>query len=117
MLLRGVVILALVPFFLSIGACGSTPTPTAPQPAVPSCETNHTATVRFENRSPRTTLDVLWDGSKVATVSAGQTTGYRDVNAGIHTLLFTVTNSSDWACTPSTPNVAQCSSHTYSCSY
>ncbi len=112
---RPLAVITLVPLIILTASCGSTSSPTSPQPSVPACEKNHTATVSFHNTSNRITMDVLWDGSKVATVAPGQTSSDRTVNAGIHTLLFTVTNSSEMGCTPSTPNVAQCSTHTYSC--
>ncbi len=115
MFLRGLAILALVTLFVSAGACGSTTTPTAPKNTVAACETNHTATVRFENRSVSTTMDVVWDGSKMATVAPGQTTEAREIAAGLHTLVFMVTNTTNWACTPSTPNLAQCSNMRYWC--
>ena len=106
MLYRALGLLAVVPVALLAAGCGSTSTPTAPQPTIPACEVNHTATVVFRNTSNRYTLDVLWDGSKVTTVSPGQTSESRTVNSGIHTLLFMVTNSSTMGCTPSTPSDA-----------
>jgi hypothetical protein len=97
-----------------VAACGSTPV--IPTPIVEACRTNNTASVRFENRSTNTTMDVVWDGSKLTTVAAGQTSDSYTVAAGItHTLLFRVTNSSTWACTPSTPTLVQCGSARYWC--
>ncbi|MCH8288782.1 MAG: DUF4397 domain-containing protein [Candidatus Marinimicrobia bacterium] len=76
-----------------------------------ACEVNQTAQVRFTNLSNTSkTHDVIWDGSKIATVSPGDTTNFFTVTANIeHTLQFKFTNTSDPACTESTPILAQCS--------
>ncbi len=82
------------------------------------CETNNTATVKFENRSnTNTTYDIIWDGSKVATVVPGSTSEAFTVSAVQHTMLFKVTNTNTVACNESTPTPAQCSEHIYWCTY
>ena len=82
-----------------------------------ACEANQTASVRFTNlSSTSSTHDVIWDGSKIATVIPGDTTEYFTVTANIeHTLQFKFTNSSDPACNESKPIIAQCSFQTYWC--
>ncbi len=82
-----------------------------------ACEVNQTAQVRFTNLSnTNSTHDVIWDGSKIATIAPGDTTNYFTVTANIeHTLQFKFTNTSDPACTESKPILAQCSFHTFWC--
>ena len=112
--------LLLVVLFAVAWSCGgsdnSTPTTPSPQPA---CQVNNTAQVTFENRSnSNTTYTVLWDGSTLTTVSPGQKTSEYTVAAGVqHTLTFRVANSNQNACTPSTPTLAQCSTHNYWCTF
>jgi hypothetical protein len=80
----------------------------------------NTSSVRFENRSnTNATYDIIWDGSKTNTLAPSQMSDSRTVAAGVqHTLSFVVTNSGGrLACTTSTPTPAQCSSHTYSCTF
>lgn len=80
------------------------------------CVINNTAEVKFSNRSSSSTYTVIWDGSIITTVAAGATSDVFTVAAGQHTLEFRYSNSSTSSCTPSTPNVAQCSSMVYWCS-
>ncbi len=81
-----------------------------------TCEVNSTALVQFSNRSANSTYSILWDGSIITTLSAGVTSELYTVAAGQHTLEFRYSNSSTSSCTPSTPNLAQCSSTVYWCS-
>ncbi len=82
------------------------------------CETYETAKVRFENKSnSNTTYDIIWNGSRIATVAPGQSTNYHTVSASQHTLTFKISNSSYRACNTSTPTLSKCSHHTYSCTY
>lgn len=110
-------------FFIlpAVAGCGSTKSATAPSvPEIPSCQMNNTASIRFENRSnSNSTYDVLWDGSKTMTLAPGQLSDGRTVAAGVqHTLSFVLTNSGGRpACSTSTPTLAQCSSHTYWCTF
>ncbi|MGD8897689.1 MAG: hypothetical protein PVJ73_16790 [Acidobacteriota bacterium] len=99
----------------SIGCNAANPT----APTVPACQTNNTARVTFENRSGTGKVyAVVWDGSTVETLGAGVKGEAHTVTAGIpHSLLFKVANSSRHACNISWPNLAQCSSHTFWCTY
>jgi hypothetical protein len=63
------------------------------------CQANNTATVTFENRSFSTTLDVIWDGAKINTLSPGFVSSPLTVAAGSHTLRFQVTNTAIVPCT------------------
>jgi hypothetical protein len=81
-----------------------------------TCEVNSTALVQFSNRSANSTYSVLWDGSIITTLSAGVTSDFFTVAAGQHNLEFRYSNSSTSSCTPSTPNLAQCSATVYWCS-
>ncbi len=81
-----------------------------------TCELNRTAQVKFSNRSANSTYSILWDGSIITTLSAGVSSELYTVAAGQHTLEFRYSNSSTSSCTPSTPNLAQCSSTEYWCS-
>ena len=83
---------------------------------VKSCVTNNTAEVQFSNRSASSTYSIVWDGSIITTLSPGVTSTSYTVAAGQHTLEFRYSNSSSSSCTPSTPNLAQCSSMVYWCS-
>ena len=80
----------------------------------PPCQQNNTASVTFENRSNSSTYDVIWDGSRIGSIGPGASIS-RTVAAGQHTLVFKFSNTSNNACSQSTPNPAQCSSQTYSC--
>ena len=82
-----------------------------------ACEVNQTAEVEFANISnTNSTYDIIWNGSKIATVVPGDTTKVFTVSATVeNTLRFQFTNTSDLACTDSNPIFAQCSFHTISC--
>lgn len=80
------------------------------------CEANETAKVRFLNKTGTSqTYSVVWDGSVITTLGPGATSEYYTVAAGQHTLHFMLANSTTSACTPSTPNLAVCSSMEYWC--
>lgn len=104
---------------LGASACSDTAmAPAVPDP-VPACEQNNTATVEFRNTSnSNTTYDVIWDGSKITSVGPNQTSQKYTVAAGVqHTMVFKVTNTSNNACSLSTPTFAQCAEHWLSCSF
>lgn len=76
----------------------------------PPCIVNDWAYIKFENQSTTgKTYDVVWDGSRIVTLSPGQSSDRFTVSAGSHTLVFKISNTGDNACNPSTPNLAQCS--------
>ncbi len=79
------------------------------------CAANNTAQISYSNRSANKTYNIILDGVLVTSLTQGQTSDYYTVAAGSHTLEFRYANSTDNACTPSTPNLAQCSSMVYSC--
>lgn len=101
-------------FLLAVAAgCGDDPLNTTAD-----CDANNTATVKFENKSTSsTTYDVIWDGSKIETLTPGQTSQEHTVNATSHTLTFEVANTNTKACSTAYPNLTECTSNTYSCSY
>ena len=110
---RFVSVVAVVGLTLVAPACsGSNPILTAPtSPVTPSCQTNNTALVSFENRSPSTMMDILWDGAKIATLGGGTVSPQMTTAAGVpHTLRFQITNTAQLACSQDTPTLAQCSS-------
>ncbi len=74
------------------------------------CETNKTGQVYFKNNSnSNSTYDVIWDGVKIATVAPNQSSAVFTYSANVqHTLVFRHTNTSNNACTPSTPYLTQC---------
>ena len=80
-----------------------------------TCAANNTAWVQFSNRSASSTYSIIWDGSVITTISAGVTSSYFVVSASMHTLEFRYSNSTNDACTVSTPSPAQCSSMVYWC--
>jgi len=81
------------------------------------CETNNTGKVYFINHSnSNSTYDVIWDGVKIFTVAPNQQSPTITVSAGIqHTLLFRFTNTSNGACTQSTPIIPQCETWWFDC--
>lgn len=83
---------------------------------VQTCAANGTAQVQFSNRSASSTYSIVWDGSTMATLAPGVTSEFYTVAAGSHTLAFKYSNSANYACSESTPNLAQCSSMVYWCS-
>jgi len=119
-LLPGVGVAALISVLMSV-ACGSSDTtPTQPTtPSLPPCQLNNTATITFENRSSsNTTYSLVWDGSTLTTLAPSVKSDSYTVAAGVqHTLVFRIANSSNNACTPSTPTLAQCTSSSYWCTY
>jgi hypothetical protein len=110
--------LVLVPVLaILVSACGGASTPTSPEvPAAPVCQTNNTARVFFENRFRDVTLDIAWDGVKVATLGPAAQSPALTVAAGTpHTMRFLIANTPDLACQDSTPILASCSTMTYFC--
>jgi len=105
----------------SLVACGKSSKTTAPKPTPtppPACETNHTATVTFENRSTtNTTYDVVLDGIHVATIGPGEHTSETVTAVVQHTFTFMITNSNNVACTPATTSFVQCSIQLYYCTH
>jgi hypothetical protein len=82
-----------------------------------ACQTNNTADVSFQNNSTTSkSYDVIWDGSRVeSNLAPGATSAVHTQAAGSHTLEFHVAGTQTNACSPASPNIAQCSTHTYSC--
>jgi hypothetical protein len=80
------------------------------------CEANNTAQVRFSNKTGTSlTYSVVWDGSTLTTIGPGSTSDYYTVAAGTHTLHFMIANSSNEACTISSPVLAVCDAEEYWC--
>ena len=80
------------------------------------CEKNKTAQVKFQNKTGSSqTYSVVWDGSLITTLSPGSESAFYTVAAGQHTLHFLISNSSNEACTESTPVLLECSSMNYWC--
>lgn len=82
-----------------------------------ACELNQTGEIYFINKSnTNSTYDIIWDGAKLTTLAPGETSSTYSVSANItHTLLFRFTNTSNDACTPSSPVIPQCQTFFYSC--
>ncbi len=51
-----------------------------------SCSELLTTYVRFDNRSATKTVKAIWDGVSMGDLAPGETTDYREVNSGSHTL-------------------------------
>jgi len=53
-----------------------------------SCSELFTTTshVRFKNNSATKTVEAIWDGVRTATLAPGETSEYREVNPGNHTI-------------------------------
>ncbi len=100
----------------SNGICTCTADYTGTYCETRKCEANKTAKVRFQNKTGTSqTYTVLWDGSVLTTLSPGSTSDYYTVAAGQHTLHFMIANTSNEACTQSTPVLVMCSSMEYWC--
>jgi len=82
------------------------------------CEVNQTGEVYFINHSnSNSTYDIIWDGVKIATIAPNQSSQVFTFSANVqHTLIFRYTNSSNNACTPSTPYLTQCQQLWFDCS-
>ncbi len=101
---------------VSLMGCSDSENVAAPSPTL-SCQVNNTAKLVFRNQSnTNATYDLLWNGSKLFTIAPGSESDTLVTAAGIqHTLLFQFTNSSNNACNPATPTLAQCSNGWFSC--
>lgn len=107
---------------IAVSACGSSPAPVAPTPVVPvvpACQSQNTATVYFQNRSTANlTYDIIWDGSKLTTVTPAKDSIVYTFAANVqHSLRFQYTNTSTLACSASTPVLTTCGSFFYGCSF
>ena len=51
-----------------------------------SCSNLLSTYVRFENRSETKTVEAIWDGIRVAVLTPGEISEYREVNEGLHTI-------------------------------
>lgn len=103
---------------LLAAGCGSSSSPVAPTPVVPTCQSQNTATVYFQNRSnSNLTYDIVWDGTKIATVAPGADSQVFTYAANIqHSMIFRFTNTSVLACNSSTPVLTTCAAAFYGCS-
>jgi hypothetical protein len=81
----------------------------------PLCEINDTAEVNFRNDSTTITMEVVWDGAVIATLDPGETSDDFTQNVGNHTSVFRNANTHENVCAIASPNLAQCTVHTYSC--
>lgn len=114
---RLIVLLAFV-----ASACGSdsspvSPTPVPIVPVVPACQSQNTSTVYFQNRTvSNLTYDIVWDGSRLTTVTPGKDTQIYTFAANVqHSLRFQITNTTVLACNPSTPVLTVCGATFYGC--
>lgn len=102
---------------LALTACGGGGGGAAAPAPPAACETNNTAEVAFRNNGTGSSYDIIWDGANIGRLASGVTGLTRDVSAGTaHTLAFRLAGTSTNACTPSTPNLARCTSTVFVCS-
>jgi hypothetical protein len=107
---------------LACAACGndspSSPSKsTPPPPTVPACQSNTTAQLTFENRTPNYSHDLYLDGAKMALLGPGQTSQPFTVAANTqHQVRWVYTNTNRTACTVM-PVPATCSTTLYYCSF
>lgn len=104
----------LICLFLFLAGCEKEEEKKEPQRS--SCEINHTAELELRNGSRYTTYEVEVNGSIVGSVGPTRSL-YFTVAAGSYVLVFWVANSEQMACMPGYPNLAQCSSYRFTCSY
>ncbi len=103
---------------ISVMGCSDSADVVAPPPPTTlQCQVNNSAKLVFRNQSnTNATYDLIWDGSKLYTIAPGSETDTLVTDAGVqHTLQFQFTNSSNSACNPSTPTLAQCYSGWFAC--
>jgi len=109
--------LAVLSVFCAL-SCSKASNPVAPTPVVLACVTNNTAEYFFRNTSSGTTMDIVWDGIRLAIspVGPGMTVGPITTAAGVaHTAQFRITNSSWLACSTAYPVPTQCATSTLTC--
>lgn len=102
--------------------CASLPLVTACNPfgktttaaAVPACQTNNTASTRFQN-TKATAINFFVDGSLVTTVQPYSYSSYFNVTAGNRYVQMIYTPSNATACTAMFVTYAQCTSYTTWC--
>jgi hypothetical protein len=104
---------------MSLACTNSSPTTSTPTTTLQACLVDNTAKITFENRSTSNkTYDIVWDGSRIATLSPTQKSDTYTEAAGVtHSLQFKVTNSSQVACSTSHPVLVVCSAQNYWCTY
>lgn len=90
---------------------------TSSEDTTPECETNATGEVFFSNESTTgKTYDIIWDGTKVATLAPNEESETFVVAANVpHVLQFRITGTGNDACTLSTPVIPQCKRMKYYC--
>jgi hypothetical protein len=103
-------------FGILVAGCGSTST--SNPLGLSACQQNNTADVVFQNNSATSkSYDIVWDGSRIeSNLTPGAASATHTQSAGSHTLEFHVAGTQTNACSPASPSLAQCSSHTFSCS-
>lgn len=114
--MRGWIVLVAL-FAVGCGSSSPAIAPT-PIPVVPTCQAQNTGTVFFQNRSTANlTYDVIWDGSKLTTITPGSDSQVYTFAANItHSLRFQFTNTAILACNASTPVLTTCGATFYGCS-
>lgn len=101
---------------LGTAGCAETATEPEPPPPEPACQRFNTADVSFENRSGRSTYDVILDGAGIGSIGPGRSIT-QTVAAGVeHSVLFRFANTAAPACTEARPVWIRCTSNTLSCS-
>ena len=92
---------------------------TPAQPQEQECEINNWGYIYFENRSnSNTKFDIIWDGVRlVSNLAPGKKSGMFVQTAGSHSLQFRKAGTSTTTCSTSYPNLDQCTSVTFYCTY
>lgn len=82
-----------------------------------NCDVNHTAVVKFENRSTSgTSYDVYWNNVRVKNnLMPGEKSKAEAYSAGNQTYVFKIAGTNQLACQAGYPNLAQCQSYTFWC--
>lgn len=70
-----------------------------------SCKSLLQTYVRFENQSTSKTVAVVWDGMRMAALAPGETSTYREVNDGTHTIKWVLASSGKDLTTTAWPNL------------
>ena len=78
-----------------------------------SCKSFLQTYVRFDNRSASKTVAPVWDGVKLAALAPGETSSYKEVNPGNHTIKWVMASTNKDLTSLAWPNIVAGQSLTF----
>lgn len=78
-----------------------------------SCKSMLQTYVRFDNQSATKTVAAVWDGVRMAALAPGETSEYREVNEGTHTIKWILASNGKDLTSLAWPNLVAGSSLTF----